>query len=244
MNVDQKFDEAGSGAHTEELSYDGEVFNTKEIRLGFIRKVYLILSVQLLVTCGAVLLTYNVAAVRDFQNEYFWLYYVCIVVTIVTLYAIGCYKRVARSVPLNYSLLAVFTVCESYVVSALTAYYSSNDILIATLFTGIIVIALTIYALTTNTDFTMWGGALFIFGFVLIFGSIMSFFWRNNLISIALSMLWAVLFGLYLVYDTQLIVGNKENRFEIDDYVFAAISLYLDIIGLFLQMLSLVSNKG
>ena len=38
-----------------------------------------------------------------------------------------------------------------------------------------------------------------------------------------------MLFSLYLVYDTQLIVGgaHKKFQFSVDDYVFAALNIYL-----------------
>jgi hypothetical protein len=44
---------------------------------------------------------------------------------------------------------------------------------------------------------------------------------------------------LYLVYDTQLIVGgnHRKHQFSIDDYAMAAICLYIDIIQLFLMFL-------
>jgi FtsH-binding integral membrane protein len=49
-----------------------------------------------------------------------------------------------------------------------------------------------------------------------------------------------LLFSIFIVYDTQLIVGgkHKKHQFGVDDYVFAALSLYMDIINLFLFILS------
>jgi protein lifeguard len=42
-----------------------------------------------------------------------------------------------------------------------------------------------------------------------------------------------------MVYDAQLIFGGKHRKYQfgIDDYVFASLSLYLDIINLFLIIL-------
>lgn len=50
-----------------------------------------------------------------------------------------------------------------------------------------------------------------------------------------------VCFALYLVYDVQLIVGNKRIRFEEEDYILAAINLYLDVVNIFLEILRLVN---
>lgn len=45
--------------------------------------------------------------------------------------------------------------------------------------------------------------------------------------------------------DTQLIIGGKHAKFQfsVDDYVFAALNLYLDIINLFLFILQIINNR-
>lgn len=50
---------------------------------------------------------------------------------------------------------------------------------------------------------------------------------------------------MYIVYDTQLIVGgaHKKHEFGVDDYVFAALNLYLDIINLFIFILSIINDR-
>ena len=51
----------------------------------------------------------------------------------------------------------------------------------------------------------------------------------------------ALLFMVYIVYDTQLMMGGK-HKYSIDpeEYIFAALNLYLDIINLFLYILTLI----
>jgi FtsH-binding integral membrane protein len=53
--------------------------------------------------------------------------------------------------------------------------------------------------------------------------------------------LGAVMMGIYIIYDTQLIVGEKSEKFSIDDYVFAAVCLYIDIVRLFLYILRILA---
>lgn len=52
-------------------------------------------------------------------------------------------------------------------------------------------------------------------------------------------------FGIFLVYDTQLVVGGKHRAisFSSDDYIFAALNLYIDIVQLFLYLLRLFGNS-
>ena len=58
-----------------------------------------------------------------------------------------------------------------------------------------------------------------------------------------------ILYGFYLVYDTQLIMGGKSYEISMDDYIFgkislilAAVMLYIDIIQLFLEILKLLNR--
>ena len=48
--------------------------------------------------------------------------------------------------------------------------------------------------------------------------------------------------GFYLVYDTQLIMGKFGYGYSVDDYIFAAMELYIDIIRLFLLILRIVAK--
>jgi FtsH-binding integral membrane protein len=52
-----------------------------------------------------------------------------------------------------------------------------------------------------------------------------------------------LLFGVYLVIDTQMIVGGKSVEIAIDEYAIAAMLLYIDIIQIFMYILNLLSNK-
>ena len=51
-----------------------------------------------------------------------------------------------------------------------------------------------------------------------------------------------ILFGMYLVYDTQLICGKHKLKLSIDDYIIAALILYIDIIQIFLYILEILGR--
>ena len=65
--------------------------------------------------------------------------------------------------------------------------------------------------------------------------------WVYNIIY---SSLGAIIFSFYIVYDTQLIIGGKHKKYQYnqDEYIFAALNLYLDIINLFLYILDLFNR--
>ena len=55
--------------------------------------------------------------------------------------------------------------------------------------------------------------------------------------------LGVIVFGLYLVFDTQQIVGGKRFSLDYDDYIIGAIFLYIDIIRIFLFLIQIISRK-
>ena len=217
-------------------------FNYKDenIRSGFIRKVYLILSTQLIITFLFILISFNVKSFREFQRANTWLLWVSIVLTIVLMYALGCYKEIARKVPLNYILLLIFTLAESYVVSFISSQYDKDTVLMAGAMTVGIVIALTLYAIFTKTDFTGCGPILLVCVVALILGGILSIFFYNKWLNLILSVIGVIVFGIYLVMDTQLVIGKNSKAYSIDDYIMAAMNLYIDIIQIFLYLLQIL----
>jgi FtsH-binding integral membrane protein len=52
-----------------------------------------------------------------------------------------------------------------------------------------------------------------------------------------------ILFGFYLIIDTQMILGGKTVEIAVDEYFLAAMLLYIDIIQIFLYILQLLGNK-
>lgn len=106
-----------------------------------------------------------------------------------------------------------------------------------------VTIALTIYAFTTKQDFTMMGGILFVIGAVFFMFGLFLLFTNIYFLHIIYSALGVILYGVYLIYDTQLILGGKHQELSIDDYIVGALMLYLDIIMIFLYILDLFSRK-
>ena len=55
----------------------------------------------------------------------------------------------------------------------------------------------------------------------------------------------AVIFSLYIVYDTQLMLGGKhKHALSPEEYIFAALNLYIDFMQLFRFILILVGVSG
>jgi FtsH-binding integral membrane protein len=213
---------------------------TFNMRMGFIKKVYGIIAAQLAMTVLTCLISMSSVGFRKFQIEHSSLFIFSLVLSIILPCVIVCFQSTMRIIPYNYIILFSFTAAESYVVSFICSTYNPKLVFMAAFMTMSLVISLTIYAMTTKTDFTMQGGLLFVLGCgVFMFGFFLLFS-QNKFLHIIFCIIGIVLFGLYLIYDTQLILGNKENALEVDDYILAAFILYTDIVYLFLKILELI----
>jgi len=114
-----------------------------------------------------------------------------------------CCIENARVVPTNYLLLAAFTISYGYQVSFITTAYDPITVNLAVALTFGVVFALTVYALFTKADHTMWGGVLIVCLFTLMICSLFFFVFGNiDAGRMALCGLSAILFSLYIIYDT------------------------------------------
>ena len=93
----------------------------------------------------------------------------------------------------------------------------------------------------TESDLTGWGPYLMVFCLVLLIFGIVCIFWRDPIVQLIYSCLSALLFSVYLVFDTQLVLGKGEYSYTLDDAYLAAIQLYIDIMELFLHILRILS---
>lgn len=85
-------------------------------RIGFIRKVYGIFSAQLLLTTAIVVTAINIDGIEKIlaSPQMITLFIISIVLNLVSCFTLCCFRKVARSVPANYILLAIFTLTESF----------------------------------------------------------------------------------------------------------------------------------
>jgi len=219
----------------------------EDVRRGFVRKVYGILATQLLWTVLIATPFQFVGKLWLISNS--WLFTFSMVMSLVLICALVCCRDAVRKWPTNEILLLGFTTCEGILVGFICAHYSWQSIIFAGGVTCVVFLGLTIYAMFTETDFTGYGIYLFMALNVLCCWS----FAIMMLAVIGVELSWGLLifdlcavlmFSMYIVYDTQMIIGGKhEHQFTIDDYVIAALTLYLDIIQLFLHLLRLMGES-
>jgi len=101
--------------------------------------------------------------------------------------------------------------------------------------------ALSLYATFSRRDFSAWGGFFFIGLIVLIVTSLLNWFFHNPTADLWIAGATVFVFGGLLVFDTWRIM--RSNQLGPDDYVIAAVSIYLDLLNIFLAILRLLGGN-
>ncbi|XP_070768746.1 protein lifeguard 1 [Enoplosus armatus] len=217
-------------------------FSDAAIRRGFIRKVYLTLMIQLLVTVGIICAFLYWDTLREWTWANYWFSYTMMAAVTVLILALSCCGNLRRQVPLNFIALGLFTVAEGLMLGSIAVYFEAEAVLWAVGATALVSFALTLFAMQSKWDFTTANGSLWVFAWTLFSFALLCAIMRSQYLYIVYACLGTLLFSLYLVFDTQLILGGKHRKYEIspEEYVFAALNLYLDIVSLFLLLLQLI----
>lgn len=145
-----------------------------------------------------------------------------------------------KSYPTNLLFLSLFTLTEAYTVSVIVSFYKTTVVLQAVLLTAAIFVFLTAFAAQSKYDFTSWMPYLFgaLWG-LLMFGLMAMFFPYNSTTELIYGGVAALLFSAYILVDTQLVL----RKHHVEEEIAAAISLYLDIINLFLAILRILNSQ-
>lgn len=220
----------------DDFAYRNNVLNAdKEIRLGFIRKVYGLLTIQLLATVAIAAVFLLVKPVQGFIHENDWMVMIAFVLSMITLFALIA-KR--RDYPVNLYLLAGFTVVQAYTIGVVVSYYNTFVVLQALGLTFAVVFGLTLYTLNTKRDFSFVGYGLVAGLSVLIIGGFIQIFIQSSAFEVALSFTGAIFFSLFLIFDTQQMMTTLSP----EEYILATINLYMDILNLFLYILRILNE--
>ncbi|KAL0237891.1 hypothetical protein GEMRC1_012365 [Eukaryota sp. GEM-RC1] len=204
------------------------------MRLDFIKKVYAILTCQLIVT-AAISSAISTSDPEWIEHNFglFWLAFIGSLVTLCTLFVFK------NSSPLNLVILGIFTVFESVLIGFIISMYEQSVVNQAVLATAVLFIGLTVYAFTTKKDYSMSRGMMWAACLGLISMMLMNIIFRSSALDLLIGYVGVIVFSFFIIVDTQFIM----KRCDLDDYVIGAIELYLDIINLFLYLLKMIFNR-
>ncbi|KAJ1654426.1 hypothetical protein IWQ61_005637 [Dispira simplex] len=209
----------------------------RDIRHSFLRKVYSILTGQLLLTTVFCSLFLFNSTVQVWVFQHLWTMYVGVVVAFISLLGL-LWKR--RSYPTNFILLTAFTVSEAYTLGFVVSLHEIHLVLQALVLTLGLFVILTLFTIQSRYDFSQWGSILGfgLWGLILV-GLVQLFLPFNRTFDLVMAIGTAILFCGYIMYDTHLIL----HRLSPEEYIVAAVDLYLDIVNLFLAILRILSDS-
>ncbi|MBF0154876.1 MAG: Bax inhibitor-1/YccA family protein [Magnetococcales bacterium] len=144
----------------------------------------------------------------------------------------------------NTPTLFLFTGISGFAIGPVIAIYvgrgMSGAVGQAMFLTAAIFVGMTFYAMTTRRNLSMLGTFLFAGLIVLLVGSLLNMFFHSSAVSFALSAAGALIFSLYIAWETQML---KENPWAVTPQE-AALSMYLNVVNLFLSLLRLLGILG
>ncbi|KAI5118834.1 hypothetical protein M0805_006154 [Coniferiporia weirii] len=210
--------------------------SSPEIRNAFVRKIYSILFCQILATCIVGGVISQSPSTIFWVQSHIWAFYIPMFGTLINL-GLLYWKR--HSVPANYILLSTFTFFEAFTLGVVMAFYDNIVILQALLITLGVFTGLTLFTFQSKYDFSGLGpwlfGALIA---LLMTGLVGVFIPFGQTMDLIYAIGGCLIFSGYIVYDTYMI----SNRLSPDEFILGAISLYLDFINLFINILRLINN--
>ncbi|XP_019366959.1 PREDICTED: protein lifeguard 2 [Crocodylus porosus] len=222
-------------------------WDDRNVRRVFIRKVYAILMVQLLVTVNIVAFFTFCDPVKDYIQTHPAWYWASYAVFFVTYMILACCSGPRRYFPWNLILLSIFTLSMSYLTGMLSSYYDTKSVLLCLGITALVCLSVTIFSFQTKYDFTSCQGVLFVMLMVLVFGGIIMAVilpfqyvpWLHAIYAV----LGAILFTMFLAFDMQMLMGNRRYALSPEEYIFGALNIYLDIIYIFSFLLQFFGSS-
>ena len=215
----------------------------RDEHIGFIRKVLGIVAAQMAVTFAMTLL----ASGTELGETFFRKPIVTITAMIFMLTSVivlFCSKHARRTVPQNYIWLFIATLGEATFVSSVAAELTMTSVLTAILATCLTTAGLFFAALYTassvNRNQLIMNFLLGVVGAMVvqvILLLVMLFTWSVNdpALIFATSLIMILVVGVYIVFALLMIVIPEVTDKE--DYILAALRLYLEIVRLFFYIL-------
>ncbi|KAF9241824.1 UPF0005-domain-containing protein [Melanogaster broomeanus] len=213
------YDQPEQGDVPDDFKYGVTVSESSvEVRAAFVRKVYTILFCQIFATClVAGGLSQSPSAI-SWVLQHTWSLYVPLFGTLV-----------------NLGLLF----WKPFTLGVLTAFFDNIIVLQALLITLGVFLGLTLFTLQSKYDFSGLGPWLFGALVALVMTGLVGVFIPfSQTMDLVYAIGGCLIFSGYIVYDTYMIT----KRFSPDEYIMGAISLYLDFINLFINILRLLNN--
>ena len=220
------------------VSYTGTLIRSGEERATLVRRTYGLVFVSVIVTALGVVFCLSQPSVFQAVAQHPF-------ITMLAMFApLWMAMRARTEFPRNIVFTLIFTFIEGIFIApflALAEQRAPGVIGQAGILTLSTFGVLTLYAAVSKRDFSAWGSFFIIGLWVLIATSLINIFVGSALASLWIAAGTVLVFSGLLVFDTWRIV--RSGAYGQDDYVFAAVTIYLDLLNLFMFILSLLGGR-
>ena len=214
-----------------------------DMRSKFMLKVYGILLTQLLFTFGLVLIC-QINKIKTFLFEQKVLLIVLMSFSLIAYIVIFCIflckPNILKKVPQNYICILITTISITILLVYLSILYPAHYVVGAMSFVIIISLTIFIISLFNKIDIAYLVMAIILLSSCALDYGLLALIYRSYYLHFLYCLIGAVIFTLYIAFDTIYI----RDHCSIDDYAFAALTLYLDIVRLFIQILRILGNAS
>ena len=219
------------------VSYQtGTLVRTGEERATLVRRTYALVLVSVIVTMAGATFGLSQPRLLQFAAAHPFIMF------FITLAPLLLATRKKAEFPMNIGLVLLFNFVMGVFISPTLFIYGRQQPGVigqaAVLTIGAFGI-LTMYAFVSRRDFSAWGGFLIVGLWVLIGTMFLNFFFQNNTVSLWLASVSVLLFSGLLVFDT----WRLRNFYGPDEYVGAAVQIYLDLLNMFMAILRIMGNR-
>jgi len=214
----------------------GVLVRTGAERATLVRRTYLLVLAGVVLTMAGVAFTFSQPALLGAVARHPIITMICAFVPLVMA------TRARATFPANIGLALLFTFTMGIAISPVIYIYSQTQpslIPQAGILTLSTFSVLTIYAWVSKRDFSAMGSFFVVGLWVLIGTSLLNIFFRNETASLWIAGATVLVFSGLLIFDT----WRLKNVYGPDDYVQAAVAIYLDLLNMFMAILRLLGGR-
>jgi FtsH-binding integral membrane protein len=215
----------------------GTIVRTGAERATLVRRTYSLVFVSVLVTVAGAMFGLSRPELMNWQIEHRF------ISAFAPFLPLLLVLRMQKAFPANLLLVFLFSLTIGITLSPILYVYGQQQpglITQAAMLTIGAFGVLTAYAFISRRDFSAWGSFFMVGLFVVIGGMLLNiFFFHNPAADLALAAITVLVFSGLLVFDTWRI----RNQYGPDEYVGAAVQIYLDLLNLFLAILRILGGR-
>jgi len=205
-----------------------------DARISFLGKTYGMLA--LCIAAGSIGAFLSMGMAFPYEHPFMMLF--------IMIGGIFLVQGVRHTPGLNFVALLAFGAITGMAISPLVGLVAAKSGTLVTqafMTTAVAFVSLTIYTFASRRDFSflkgfVWTGLIA----MIVLGLSNYFFFESPMLALTLSGVGVLLFSAFILYDTSNILRDYPN----DEYISAALTLYLDVFLLFQHILSLFGMLG